>query len=263
VTPAELERSEADLLAATAEGRPPGEDMEVERFGDAVLVLGPPDSPLLRVTGLCAEAPLGDELDRVERRNVGRDLPSRVDLSPYAHPSLRQALAERGYRVASFRQVMTAPLPANAPPVALPEGFASRRVRKDHPADVRATSLAIGRGFSDGSAPPPWALVVGAQVIESPLAATFVVEHRGERVAGATVTVARGVAWLSGASVLPEFRRLGLHRALVAIRLGHALLHGASGAAMHASPGAWSERTAARAGFAVRYTKPTVIRSLP
>lgn len=62
-----------------------------------------------------------------------------------------------------------------------------------------------------------------------------------------------------GVSELPEFRRRGIQQALIAARLQACVDAGCELACIHSSPGIGTERNAARMGFALAYTKVTLV----
>jgi GNAT superfamily N-acetyltransferase len=64
-----------------------------------------------------------------------------------------------------------------------------------------------------------------------------------------------GVALFNGASTVPEARRRGVQRALLAARMGIAAKQGCDLAVMCASPGSTSQRNAERQGFRIAYTR--------
>ena len=68
-----------------------------------------------------------------------------------------------------------------------------------------------------------------------------------------------GVAWLSGAGVLPASRGRGLQCALVRARLAWAAAQGCDLAASATEPGTASQRTLERCGFRVAYPKAVLV----
>lgn len=84
-----------------------------------------------------------------------------------------------------------------------------------------------------------------------------------EPVAAAGLSLIPPVAHLAGASTLPEARRGGAQRALLAARLRHAAERGCSPALMGAAPGSASQRNAERHGFRIAYTRLKWRREAP
>jgi len=89
----------------------------------------------------------------------------------------------------------------------------------------------------------------------------FVVEAGGRPVAAASVHTHHGVGWLRAGSVLPEFRGLGLQRALIAARVEHARRAGCELVGASTLELGASARNVERLGFArvgTRRSYPTV-----
>jgi GNAT superfamily N-acetyltransferase len=68
-----------------------------------------------------------------------------------------------------------------------------------------------------------------------------------------------GVAWLSGAGVLPASRGKGLQAALVRARLAWAASRSCDLAASATEPGSASQRTLERCGFRVAYPRAVLV----
>ena len=77
----------------------------------------------------------------------------------------------------------------------------------------------------------------------------FVVEVDGRPVAAGSVHTHHGVGWLRAGSVLPEFRGIGLQRALIAARVEHALRTGCDLVGASTVEDGASARNVARLGF--------------
>jgi hypothetical protein len=71
-----------------------------------------------------------------------------------------------------------------------------------------------------------------------------------------------GIAGLFGASTLMEFRRRGVQRELIRVRMDTARRAGCEIALTFARPGSVSERNLLRDGFAVAYTRTKYTREL-
>jgi GNAT superfamily N-acetyltransferase len=83
--------------------------------------------------------------------------------------------------------------------------------------------------------------------------------ENGNPVGVALSSAEGGVAWLSGAGVLPPVRGHGLQGALVRARLGWAAARGCDVAASATEPGTASQRTLERCGFRVAYPKAVLV----
>jgi GNAT superfamily N-acetyltransferase len=76
-------------------------------------------------------------------------------------------------------------------------------------------------------------------------------------VAGGMIHPDGDIVALFGSATLPEFRRRGIHRAMLEFRLSHARLQGCKLALITATPGSTSERNLMRHGFVECYEKVT------
>jgi GNAT superfamily N-acetyltransferase len=79
---------------------------------------------------------------------------------------------------------------------------------------------------------------------------------------GGALFVRDGIAGLFGASTLVEFRRRGVQRELIRVRMEAARRAGCEIALTFARPGSVSERNLLRNGFAVAYTRTKFTRDL-
>jgi predicted GNAT family acetyltransferase len=83
----------------------------------------------------------------------------------------------------------------------------------------------------------------------------FLAELDGQPVAAGALATHQGVALLTGASTIPEWRRRGAQNALLASRLDYAVRAGCDLAMFCAEPGGGSQRNAQRHGFQIAYTR--------
>ncbi|MDX2064397.1 MAG: GNAT family N-acetyltransferase [Fimbriimonadaceae bacterium] len=90
-------------------------------------------------------------------------------------------------------------------------------------------------------------------------ASLFGIRDGDQWVAGAALTIANGVAWLTGGAVDPEYRRRGYHRALIAYRLREAARRGADIAAQGALAGSVSQTNAQSNGFSIAFTRTSYL----
>jgi GNAT superfamily N-acetyltransferase len=76
---------------------------------------------------------------------------------------------------------------------------------------------------------------------------------------GAAAAVYGGLATLFADSTIPGYRRVGMHRELIAARLNEALALGCEMATAATLPGSGSQRNYERMGFEVVYTRVTLV----
>lgn len=206
----------------------------------------------------------GDEIDRLIAWYAEHGIEPRVELCPYADPSLAAILASRGFVPHRFEQVFFREIdPAErfAAPNEPPAGLDVRVVDPDD----EATTLEFARTVSTGFTPP------GKPVREQDVALfARCVRHArtvaigawldGRCVGGGALERLDDLAALYGLSVLSEYRGRGVQQALIAARLEHAARNGARLATIGGDPGMATERNVRRFGFHVAYTKMHLVR---
>jgi GNAT superfamily N-acetyltransferase len=135
----------------------------------------------------------------------------------------------------------------------------------DHGAETY--SDVVGRGFNDGQPTPPAFRDLAPVSLATPRGTSFLATVDGEpagggRVSWADVPRERGggrVALLAGGSTRPEFRRRGVHAALLEARVAQAIAASCDTACVLCGPDTASERNVARAGFTHRYTRDLLV----
>ncbi len=236
-----------------------------------------PGSWTNQACGLAMDAPATEaEIDRLVRFYTDRGHEPRVELAPFAHPTLIAGLAARGFSLLEFETVMARALPSAEPPAALPpQGVTIRLVRPDDATEVDTWVRTSNSGFVRPGDPGESMFNESSRrVAVHPRVVCFLAESAGQPIGAGAVELARPtgeetIACLIATSVLPEHRRRGVQQALMAARLIAARERGASFAFVHARPGIATERNARRLGFQTLYTKavmvlrrPDLIRSL-
>lgn len=225
--------------------------------GPAQIVYAGPGSPVSRAIGLGLDGPvLPTMLDLVEAFFRRRGEQARVDCCPLADATLPQLLAQRGYVMVGFRQVMALALtewsPGDEPTPAV-------RVTKVGPDQQDLWVDVVSRGFGAATAEPsdfdrsiarPSVLQAGATCLLAWL--------DGVAIGGGVIDVHEGVALLRTQSTLHGYRGRGAQTAVVGKSLELAVAAGCDLAVVHASPGSPSQRNLERAGFRTLYTKPTL-----
>ncbi len=227
--------------------------------GDGYAVYVGPDSPVQRVIGLGMSRPVTAAiLDEIEVFFRQRQSSARIDLCPLADPSLKEQLAQRGYRLQSFQNVLVCALPRPEAPPALPDGFRITQVTAhDGPLWIQTT----GQGFDASETPSPATLAIMTPNFYAANATCFLAWIGDQPAGGGAMYQHGGVVELGGASTRPAFRERGVQTALLAQRLTVAAAAGCDLAIVATEPGSASQRNIARAGFQLAYTK--VVMSAP
>jgi GNAT superfamily N-acetyltransferase len=229
-----------------------------ERIGGGTMCFSGKDSPVGRAHGLGFFSPISDTvLDHVEDFYRSRGVPAQIDVCPYTHPSMLEALKKRGYAIQEFNTVLGRSIYPDDD-FSLPAGVTVRAPRKD---EIRSVSEIVDRGFGDGK-PLGYAWMFELW-LDTPDNMTLVAEVDGHIAGGASGLVIKehNMVAFFGASTLPEFRKRGVQAALLHRRLQIARESACDLAVTLTLPGTSSQRNAERAGFRAAFTKAVVIKS--
>jgi GNAT superfamily N-acetyltransferase len=255
------ERRQAKLLAdVTPLVRP---------FAGGVMGFHEPGSWQNQACGVGLAGPVAAaEIDEMIEFYESRGVEARVELSPFADESLVAGLAERGFVIHEFENVLARALAADEDlSAALPAGRdAQLELRVVEQADAATIELAARltlRGFYPDEDPPPAMLDACLRTLMQPQTLVFLATIAGEPVAAGSLGLGDEVAALMGVSTLPGFRRRGIQQALIVERLAAARAHGCVLATIGSRPGIPTERNAMRLGFVMAYTKAIVVRPGP
>jgi GNAT superfamily N-acetyltransferase len=255
------ERRQADMLAAVAP--------VVRPFAGGVMGFHEPGSWQNQASGAGLHGPVADdEVEAMVEFYVSRGVEPRVELSPFAHPSLITSLGARGFVVREFEHVLARELPAGEDldarlarlPFTRPAGLELELVDKSDAAAIERAVEATLRGFYPDTELPQ-AMVDACRttmLLDSSL--TFTARIDGELAAAGSLSCSVPVASLMGVSTATAFRRRGIQQALIVARLAVARERGCVLTTIGSRPGMSTERNAIRLGFRVAYTKVIVVR---
>ena len=262
-----IERVETQLIAlggeaARARTSQPG---FVIGLAGGVAVFCEDGSPLNKVAGVGFHGvPSEAELDQVERAFAARDCPVQVELSNLAEPAIGALLTDRGYRLASFENLLGRAIAGEPEPVATPgvevrrsgeeEFDAWHRVIADGFAHPDTQGVASHEHFSDDV----------IERAERDLAAAggvrYIALRDGVAAGGAGLRISEGVAQMTGAATAPAHRRHGVQTALLAARLVDAAAAGCDIAIVTTQPGSKSQQNVQRRGFHLLYTRAVLVK---
>jgi GNAT superfamily N-acetyltransferase len=244
-----IERAHALQLERTRAARGSGAPA-VEVAGGLAVSHGA-RSPFSAAIGVGLGVPVAEgDVDRIEAHLGLGGGPVRIEVIPFTDPSLTEELGRRGYQLERFFQVWSR-APSTEPPgvdvrIATPQeegawvdlfsrAFLGAAIQSDSQRDaLRCMARAEGS--------VPWLAF-----------------ENGAPVGVALSSAEGGVAWLSGAGVLPSSRGHGLQAAMVRARLAWAASQGCDLAASATEPGTASQRTLERCGFRVAYPKAVLV----
>jgi len=252
-------RSNIEFVEARARISPGIGAEWIEVAGAAVMYDGA-DSPCTQTFGLGMRAELTEEgLDRIEDFYRQRGAPVFHEVSPLSDIAVHQMLCRRGYWPVEMSSVMyrmldVGPAPAGEGWVGDGDegGLLTRAVGRAELGDWAKLSASGWSEFPEYSG-LMYDLALVAASRDGSL--SFVAEIDGQPVGTAGLSIVDGVALLTGASTLPEFRRRGVQRRLLEARLADAAARGCQLAMVCALPGSASQRNAERAGFRIAYTR--------
>jgi GNAT superfamily N-acetyltransferase len=200
--------------------------------------------------GLFAE-PTASDLERLEAFFRDRQAPVTHEVSPLSGVKVADMLSLRGYHPVEFSSVLYKALFHDfTPPTRNPR----LTVRLVEPGEEELYSETSVCGW-DMPAFAEFLKVLGRVMAACEGALLFFALLDGKPIGTAVLRCDEGVAFLAGASTVPEARRMGTQRALLDARLRMARERGCDIAMMGAEPGSSSQRNAEREGFRIAYTR--------
>ena len=251
-----LERAEAASSVAFVEARgrlSPESGAAWIEIGGAYAMFDGPDSPVTQTFGVGLSSPVTFmALDRLEAFFRERGAPVFHEVSPLAGVGLADLLSRRGYRPVEFTSVLYMPLPAAGSATPSNPRLHTRLMEEgEHELWSRTSAL----GWGEHPEITEFLLGLGRVVASSDNADAFFAELDGRPIATGLLRCHEGVALFGGASTLPDARKQGAQRALLAARMELARMRGCDVATMSAPPGSGSQRNAERHGFRIAYTR--------
>jgi GNAT superfamily N-acetyltransferase len=244
-----LQSERAGILTgvATAQRLFPDIRAEYIEIAGGIAVFTGPESPLSEAYGVGAEVPVSDEdIARITSFYESRNAKPRVYVTPLSDPSLATALAAAGYAPVEYVNFLAS------------DDFETAAPRDDRtapPTDLVAWAAASIEAFADGAFERSGDSRIATILAQSEGALLFEIRIDGAIAATAAMDIRGGCATLFGGSTLPNFRKRGLHVALIRERIARARDAGARFMRAGAAPGSTSERNFQRCGFVTLYTR--------
>jgi GNAT superfamily N-acetyltransferase len=212
------------------------------------------ESPLTHAAGLGMRGEVrADEIDRVEEFYRTRGAAVNVELCPLADASLVELLADRGYGVTEFNNVLVRPLAGT-------ELAPAETVRLACAGEGHLWALTVGCGFLEKDDLTPEEIGVGSAIWHMQGSRCYLAFSGARAAAAAAMTINGGLATLFADGTLTAFRGAGLQGALIRERLRAAVAEGCDVATASTLPGSVSQRNYERHGFRVAYTKAILAR---
>lgn len=220
------------------------------------------DSPISQVIGAgLAENIPETELDQLEDFFRTRGAPAILELSSFAVPSFVEMLNRRGYTVVEFSHVLcrqcnrSEKLPPASAEITIRELAANLRSE-----EAKLYTEVVSKGFAESLPITQDLLDVVEGFCYDPEGRCFLASFDGQPAGGGATALFEGIGTLGGASVLPQFRRRGIHAALMAARMKWLAAQDCEWFLSVAHPGSASRRNMERFGFRLTYARMKVIR---
>lgn len=263
-----LERAEMSANARFVEARAlvaPESGAEWIEAAGAYAMFDAPNSPCTQTFGLgLFQTPTAADMDRMESFFKDRGAPVLHEVSPLADKALLAMLHERGYRPVELSNVLFLPIGEDAQPAAAARtesssrnewGNSSLRARIAGRGEKKVWARTMAEGWREFTEFADYMrdLMAVSSAIEGNT--LFLADWDGQPIAAGGLAMHNGVALLSGASTIPEWRRRGAQNLLLASRLDHAVRSGCDLGMFCAEPGSGSQRNAQRHGFQIAYTR--------
>ncbi|MFH0882839.1 MAG: GNAT family N-acetyltransferase [bacterium] len=257
-----IERTSAEIAADYAKApanflknSSPPEMIELRDGGRIVLHSAMP--AWSKVIGWGLSGPVSEEeIAEVELQFMDRGFTPRAWLTPFHNREFARNLGRRGWHIADWQQMMGRPLTPDDAAWQAPPGI---EIREAEDPDEWARLITEGFGDELGHTPSQ-EYIIHRGFAELPYVRCYTAFHEGKRAGAASLMLRKGFVNIIAASVLPEFRRRGVHHALISHRLKVAAGEGETLATYSCDPGSASQRNAERMGFSVLYSRATMAK---
>jgi hypothetical protein len=215
-------------------------------------------SPISEARGLGMRGPVtADDMERLETFYHSRGDAVRIEVCPLADASLHQQLAQRGYRLLEFSNMLARPLEGDAATPPVRQGVSTRPAASD---EGSVWANLVAHCFAEHVPVTQELLDVMSCWTQSSIGTCFFGLLDGELAGGATVAMQEGVALLGGAGTDLRLRNRGVQQALIEARLAHAARAGCDVAMTVTLPGSGSQRNCERHGFQVVYSRTKFLK---
>jgi GNAT superfamily N-acetyltransferase len=240
----------------------------VEPIAGGHMIFAGLGSPIGRAVGMGFAAPLAEaDFDLLENFYYSRKAPAQLDCCPLTDISLLEIARKRGYGIAELNNVLARKLD---PAETFPPGPAGFTIRPGKPEEALAFSTIVRQSFfPDGGEPVGFDEML-APMFAFPGAISFIAEADVAEADCKIVATGAGliisdhkIVALYGAATLKPYRGRGLQTAILQRRLEVAAQAGCEYAVIVTQGGTTSMRNAERLGFALAYSKATLIKEPP
>jgi GNAT superfamily N-acetyltransferase len=255
-----LEIAEAETAVACAQMAAQDGNACTKRIGGGWAVFLGVGSPLTQATGLGMDGEVSaEDFASLEEFFFSRGAAVNVETCPFAHTSLFAHYADNGYVASEHSNALVCKVELTDGVTPVPGIHVAEVSLGEEERWVRIVS----QGFAEHYPVTDQLLAVMRLFASGPGAKKYLAFVDGKATGGGALSMRNGIAGLFGASTLPDFRRRGVQRELIRVRMGVAAEAGCNVALSFALPGSSSERNILRNGFCVAYTRTKFTRELP
>lgn len=245
---------------------------DAEAIAGGVICRGEPGQWCNQAVGLGMQGPVeGADLDRLIEFYESKSIQPQVELCPFADPSLRAGLSERGFVIREFENTWYRPTPEGLAaehvllnPWPVGNDGEPMRVEVVQPGDDEllqtAVEVSLRPYVADDYDFGESEMAIHRRMVAMPFCRKIVAWMDGRVVASGGMKSRPPLGAMFGVTVLEPWRRRGIQQALMAWRLATAAADGCRTMVIHGEPGEPTERNAQRMGFRMAYTTPVVIR---
>lgn len=221
------------------------------------------DSPISQVIGAGFDASISEtELDRLEDFFRMRGAPAILELSSFAAPSFVEMLNRRGYTVVEFSHVLCRKCDRTERFPSAPSGITIRELGPEmRPEVAKLYTEVVSKGYAESLPITQDLLDVVEGFCYDPEGCSFLASFDGEPAGGGAAALFDGIGTMGAASVLPQFRRRGIHAALMVARMNWLASQDCEWFLCVAHPGSASQRNMERFGFRLAYARMKVTRN--
>lgn len=257
-----LEVAEASSAVACAEAHlqsHPNSSAAAQSIAGGWAVFTGPASPITQATGIGLSGEVtSEDFAALEHFFFSRSAPVNVETSPFADASLFAHFARNGYQAIEHSSVLVRRVAADSK-LEMSPGLEISEVT---PAQSELWVRTVCQGFAEHFPVTDELLEIMAMFSGTPGAKKYIAWANGKVAGGAALSVRDGIAGFFGASTLTEYRRRGIQRELIRVRMDAAAKAGCDIALTFALVGSVSERNILRNGFRVAYTRTKFMRDL-
>ena len=217
-----------------------------ELCGGAVVYVSS-TSPLTQLIGFGITEPVtAKDIAFLSQYFQDRGLPFRIRVTPFTHPTLYECLAGKQFKASDVTFMMARKLNARPTASKIPG------LKIDVIKNEAMWMAAFGRGYCNGNMDPE-SERLGRTLFHAKGSQVIAAWVDGQVTGVGILTMVDNLATLNAACTLPEYRNLGIQKALIESRMAIAVQHGIKMVMARVSPGTVSQRNFEKLGFRIGF----------